>query len=348
MSIIELEIKNTKLQFNMEFNRRINFIKGNSATGKTTFYSLLDRFLNIGNMDVELKSTLPVYLVTLGNIDLLNQSSNAILIIDDLDLINNERFLKLYHKQVTNNFWFLIMSREEVSDDYKTTLTFSTQSLYKLVSSDNKYWLEPLFSFDTSSTNVYDYIIIEDENGGFEFFSKLFNTSTKIQSSHGEGNIIKCTEKAIKQGYSDILVIFDNASFGCRFEEFYKKFAGCSVNISIISQYECFEELLSRTTLLHDNPIIQDSLSNIEVEANQYKSWEKYFEYLVNKATGGKPYFYSHGSSLRDCYLVNCSQSKHCNEHIKLKCDYKLKSCDKIDGLLRDTEYDFLLAKKVK
>lgn len=41
MSFIKLMINTENLHFNIEFDRRIIFIKGNSATGKSTFVNLL-------------------------------------------------------------------------------------------------------------------------------------------------------------------------------------------------------------------------------------------------------------------------------------------------------------------
>lgn len=343
MGIVNLDVNDSLLHFHIELSRRINFIMGNSATGKTSFYNLLERKLNENDEDVNLVSTINIKLLNYSNIGDFSFKS-SLCIVDDLDILSNKDFLAQYESMIDRDLWFLIMSREEVDLELKTTLTFSTSCLYKLVSSNKLYHLESLFDLDESTTasDDYDAIIIEDEKGGFEFFSRLYsNVCSKIISSRGKNNICRETSKMILSGFKNILVVYDNASFGSCFYEFYNLARiNNSVNIEILSGYECFEELLAQTSLLRHLKDIDYGLNNLEVEANKFTSWEKYFEYLVEKVTEFKPYKYKHKSSLRDCYLESCTK---CNSYIKNKCDYAKKENDKMTGLLVDTKYDYLL-----
>lgn len=180
MSIIELEIRSSKFVFKFEFSRRINFIKGNSGVGKSTFYELLDRAVNRLDSDILVKST---YSAVPFSRSLLATSlsgvSDVIYVIDDLDLINDKQFNELLSKRVSNNLWFVIMSREDV--ELKTTLTFSTQSLFKLVNDGGtNYWIEPLFRFNNSDGSCFD-------NDSFgcryeEFYNKSKNCNGIIET----------------------------------------------------------------------------------------------------------------------------------------------------------------------
>lgn len=346
MSVIELDIKDNLLHFHFSLSRRFNFIKGSSAVGKSTFYDLLNRKLTENDDEVTLSCNINVKLLNFSNVSDFNESVRDLLfIVDDLDILDNSDFLKHYESMVERNLWFVIMSREEVDDTLKTTLTFSTNSIFKLDDNDNYYTLSPLYDLNQSYNMEYDCVIIEDEKAGYTFFNKLYRKMCKVISSKGKNNIIKETIKAEQQGYKNILVIYDSASFGSCFEEFYKYASYSDINISIISTYECFEELLANTSLLRYLEDIDFGLSNIEIEASKFSSWERYFEFLVQKATKEKPYKYVHRSDLRSCYIDSCD---NCNEYIRNKCDYIRKDDEKIRGLLAGGKYEFLLSSYIE
>lgn len=342
MSIIELEIKSTKFRYLFKLQRRINFIMGNSGVGKTACYDLIDSHLR-GNSDIMLRSTFPIQLVhSISDIEMILSAklSDRIIFVDDLDLLVNKSFLALYEKQIENNYWFIIMSREDLSSDFKTTLTFSSNCLYRLECNNNSYTLAPLYNVSNIELRIYDCVIVEDSKGGYDFFSKIFKNMCPISTSRGKNNIVRELKSAVNKGYYNILVIYDSASFGSNFQEFYNYASHSDSNIDIISHYECFEELLVNTDLLRHLSDIEYGLDNLEYEANKFSSWERYFEYLIQKATDQKPYKYSHNSKLRNCYTESCNK---CNEYIKEKCDYNRKQEEKIKGLLRGSKYEFLL-----
>ena len=73
--------------------------------------------------------------------------------------------------------------------------------------------------------------------------------------------------------------------------------------------------------------------------ANQFSSWEKYFENLIIKVTEGSFYKQSHRSKLNTCYYEN---SNDCTTNKKEKCDYGLEG-NKFINLLVGTRFEFLL-----
>lgn len=293
--MIDIDIKDDILHFNISLQRRVSFIKGASATGKTSMYSLLDRKLRHKDDEVLLESNIDIVLLDFSNLS--EKHSHVLYIVDDLDILPNHDFEALMDNMVEDDLWFLIMSREEVDYKLKASIIFSSNCEYSLGVVDGIYTLIPLYTYNNTNIVKYDCVLVEDAKGGFEFFSKLYS-NCEVRSTCGKNNVITCMDKAVKDGFEHILVIFDTANFGSCFSEFYNKAIISKVNIEFISSYECFEELLLQTNLLRHLESVDFAFKNLESEANKFKSWEKYFEYLISVATSNKPYGYSHGKSL--------------------------------------------------
>ena len=100
------------------------------------------------------------------------------------------------------------------------------------------------------------------------------------------------------------------------------------------------DELLLRTNLLNRLVDVKKELSVITDYANNYISWEKYFENLIRRVTTDKMYKYTHSGELRTCYYNSCSE---CNPNKRIKCDGFLEGDDKFVSLLNGTKYEFLL-----
>lgn len=335
--MINIDVKDDLLHFNIDLQRRVSFIKGDSATGKTSMYNLLDRKLRHKDDEVLLKSNIDIVLLDFSNLS--EKHSHVLYIVDDLDILPNHDFEALMDNMIEDDLWFLIMSREEVDYKLKASIIFSSNCEYSLGVVNGVYTLIPLYIYDNKTIDKYDCVLVEDAKGGFEFFSKLYS-NCEVRSACGKNNVITCMNTAIEDGFENILVIFDTANFGSCFSEFYNTATKSEANIEFISAYECFEELLLQTNLLRHLEEVDFAFQNLESEANKFKSWEKYFEYLISVATSNKPYGYSHGKKLTHCYIDDCSS---CNRYVKEKCDYINKDYEKLNGLLKDTKYSFLL-----
>lgn len=84
--------------------------------------------------------------------------------------------------------------------------------------------------------------------------------------------------------------------------------------------------------------------NNLSAYANKCcLSWEVFFEKLLACVTKEKPYKYSHGKRLRECYFEECGSFSFCTFELSQKCGLNIKG-DKLDWLLRDTKYSYLLA----
>lgn len=104
--------------------------------------------------------------------------------------------------------------------------------------------------------------------------------------------------------------------------------------------YESFEEFLLQSNMLNKHPRVQQEFRDLSKYANQYFSWETYFERLIVDVTSKEPYKHSHSSkTIQHCYVDSCL---NCNPYIAKKCN-KYVSENKILWLLRDTKYERLL-----
>ena len=339
---IFVKVSDNLISYDLYFNRRINFIIGAGGAGKTTLASLVD-LANTGDYDISLDSSYPIRIYRrLDDIQTdIVVLKDRIILIDDLSFIEKPLFASLVKEYcVSNNLWFIIMTRESVV--YSTLgarLSYSTNSVYKLVGDRNKT-LAKYFNYKIDSSSNYDCFLTEDTNSGFIFFKILLGDKV-FHSTSGKSTIIQDINEKISEGYKNILVILDTAAYGCHMPYFDALFSDDdSFNVSFISDYECFEELLCKSNIVENNEIIVKELSVLENYANNFVSWENYFEDLIKRATSNKLYSHSHSSKIKNCYLDSCD---NCSIYKRQKCDFN-KSGDKLENLLRDTNYEFLLS----
>lgn len=104
--------------------------------------------------------------------------------------------------------------------------------------------------------------------------------------------------------------------------------------------YECFEEMLLNTNIFNQNKLVIIEMNNLFQYANQFISWERFFEDLLARATEGTKYAYKHSSGkLSSCYVNNCDE---CNSYIKNKCDFAIDG-NKVKILFEKTKYEWIL-----
>ena len=139
MSIITVDIKSIRLNFHIELSSRVSFMIGDSATGKTTFYSMLYHALCKEDEVYVLNKNIDIIFYTYND-DIKWDICRDMLIIvtDDFVLEDDEVFKELYNSAEEKNLYFLILSREEV---------FYIQNdvrYYKMVNDSGNYTLKEL------------------------------------------------------------------------------------------------------------------------------------------------------------------------------------------------------------
>ena len=328
-----------KTEINIE--RRLTYLTGLSGVGKSTFVTLLQS----GDvLRFTISSSLPlVYLYDFNNLDLIIISKKSILIVDDYASLQSTNFWQLVNEHlIKNNCWLLIVGREYPYED-RTIPYVSFSSVYKMHAIDGEFSASKLsiMSKRNLSGKTFDKIYVEDSASGFDFVKELNNTKASVESLNGASNLMKRLKELLKNGIRRIRIFafVDMASFGVGAAQIenllsYKVFSGFEV--CIMSDYECFEELLLRTNIFAGK-FIEDVN-----EANEYLSWERYFEAKLNELTKNKLYRAYHGH-MTDCYTKDCCYLDKKSLQ-GTKCEFYNSVKDKkFDFLLKGTKYERLL-----
>lgn len=337
ISMIDFIVKDldSSVQYSIHLERRLTILKGDSGIGKTSMIKLLrqtgkfDAYIS-EDMNYVVNENLDVFEAAVRNMN------NRLFIFDDIDILSMGWLKDIYKNAIIpNNNFMLVIHRETILNMPKRMrqIPFSSNSILTL-----SYTGEGLYEtvpYHYAEGGVFsacpDIIIVEDSKAGFQFYKELFR-GYEVISSYGKSNMVAKIQECNSKGYRNIYAIFDTASYGAYMEQLS---AVCSkksmCNVTYMSDYECFEELLCHTNLV--SPYIDwDSL-----EPNNVLSWERYFEKLLRRITNDKKFLQAHESNLNPCYRVDCNNMDRCRE-----CDTFL-SGDKLEALLRGTKYERLL-----
>lgn len=139
MTPILLELRANNMYFKLNISGRINFIRGSSGSGKTTFvdlvrYSRVDTYTVQCNLSGDISS-----IVVLSDSDYQSMRfyKNALVIFDDPIFFEDEDFVGVVEKYViNNNLVLLLMTRADLVPDFKDV------AIYVLKSELGEYWLE--------------------------------------------------------------------------------------------------------------------------------------------------------------------------------------------------------------
>lgn len=343
MESLSIKFLKTGHSVKIDLERRLTFVTGLSGSGKTSFVRLMN---TQNNENVEHSSTIQVFFfVNANGFEQLVSVKDRIVILDDYGALQHGEFINFVKGYaVSNNLWFLIFGRED------SNIPVSFSSIYVMKSVGREFTATKLsIAAKTYKLSGFDLILVEDSKSGFEFVNRLNNTNAVVESTYGASNIYKKLKNLRESGIDklNIFIFVDMASYGVDFLQLKallskKEYKG--YNVCLMTDYECFEELLLRTNMLNGSV----DLSSLEqTDANNYVSWENFYEDVLNKATEGKLFRAYHGSMTRCyvekcCYLKNEFQGDKCEFHYMHRKEEKDK-LDKFKFLLEGTKYERLL-----
>lgn len=339
MNIIKLDVRADEFHFSLGLTRRLTVVRGDSASGKTTLTELVSEEDGLAVIE----STYPV--VVAANTtwqSTVAGSTDSIIIFDDLRLVGSPEFAKAYKEySVSNNLWFLVMGREDNEEQLHNFyhLSYCMNGIFEMVHEGTYYTLKQYYTFPALDREP-EVVLTEDSAAGFVFFKKLFKGTKVVSAGAGKGSFIPQAEALVKQGYHHIFMVVDSAAFGCHTEELYSRFCRrLEPKVMLMSDYECFEEMLLQTNLLNCIELVKKEMSDLVKYANQCNSWEAYFEEMIDRVTKGKPYHHAHQMRLKNCYLKDCGL---CPAGKRATCDRVLLG-NKFTRLLMGTKYERLL-----
>ena len=298
-------IQNKRIRFAFSIKRNITIIRGDSATGKTTLFSMIEEYGNLGK-DSGVQIQCDKACVALSGKywqETLENIHDSIVFVDE-----DSKFLKTkdFAKRIRNsNNYYVLITRENLP-----ALPYSVEEIYGIHCS-GKYMdtrqVYNLFYKIYSETNpgklLVKSLVTEDSQAGFTFFSQVAMTKgICCESADGKSNILGILQKRLlNKEQKETLVIADGAAFGPEMAHISQLLRG---NNSIkLYLPESFEWLLLYADILN-KPSIRKKLEEAEkyIESEKYFSWERYFTDLLMEETKDSPYPYDK-SNLKDFYL---------------------------------------------
>ena len=127
-----IEVYDRAVYYKLAISRNITILKGNSGTGKTTLYNLIDKFSTLENSGVKLKCDIDV--VTLSGRkwkETLEIINNSIVFIDEGNswIFSNDFAETIQH----SNNYFVLITRHPLPK-----LAYSITEVYELIVNNNK------------------------------------------------------------------------------------------------------------------------------------------------------------------------------------------------------------------
>lgn len=298
-------IQNKRIRFAFSIKRNITIIRGDSATGKTTLFSMIEEYGNLGK-DSGVQIQCDKACVALSGKywqETLENIHDSIVFVDE-----DSKFLKTkdFAKRIRNsNNYYVLITRENLP-----ALPYSVEEVYGIHCS-GRYMdtrqVYNLFYKIYSETNpgklLVKSLITEDSQAGFTFFSHVSEIrGICCESAGGKSNILGILQKRLlDKEQKETLVIADGAAFGPEMAHI-SQLLRENVNIKLYLP-ESFEWLLLYADILN-KPFIRKRLEEAEnyIESEKYFSWERYFTDLLMEETKDSPYPYDK-SNLKDFYL---------------------------------------------
>ena len=298
-------IQNKRIRFAFSIKRNITIIRGDSATGKTTLFSMIEEYGNLGkDSGVQIQCDKACVAIS-GKYwqETLENIHDSIVFVDE-----DSKFLKTkdFAKRIRNsNNYYVLITRENLP-----ALPYSVEEIYGIHCS-GRYMdtrqVYNLFYKIYSETNpgkiLVKSLITEDSQAGFTFFSEVSKTrGICCESAGGRSNILGILqEKLLDKEQKETLVIADGAAFGPEMAHISQLLRG-NVNIKLYLP-ESFEWLLLYADIFNKS-FIRKKLEEAEnyIESEKYFSWERYFTDLLMEETKDSPYPYDK-SNLKDFYL---------------------------------------------
>lgn len=298
-------IQNKRIRFAFSIKRNITIIRGDSATGKTTLFSMIEEYGNLGkDSGVQIQCDKACVAIS-GKYwqETLENIHDSIVFVDE-----DSKFLKTkdFAKRIRNsNNYYVLITRENLP-----ALPYSVEEIYGIHCS-GRYMdtrqIYNLFYKIYSEINpgkvLIKALVTEDSQAGFTFFSQVSKTrGICCESAGGKSNILGILqEKLLDKEQKETLVIADGAAFGPEMAHISQLLRG-NVNIKLYLP-ESFEWLLLYADIFN-KPFIRKRLEEAEnyIESEKYFSWERYFADLLMEETKDSPYPYDK-SNLKDFYL---------------------------------------------
>ncbi len=280
-------VESKKIKYDFIVRRNITILTGDSGSGKTVLIDLIRDYRRFGgDSGVVLSCDCPCR--TIDQEDWERQIAeirgNIIFIDEGNRFLVSKRFAELVQK---SDNYFVIATREKLpSLPYSVNEIYGFRKSGKFHDAKQKYnEIYHLYGEISEDTGVNPaFVITEDSNSGFEFFSELSKKKgIECVAASGKSNIIRLLEEGDKVKGTR-LVIVDGAAFGSEMRDV-SEYMKMLENVVVYAP-ESFEWLLLSTNQIPEVKV-EGILKNPEdyIDSKDYVSWERFFTDLLTEQT---------------------------------------------------------------
>ena len=276
-----VKISRRNVDYELDIERPVTIIKGNSGTGKTTIIQTLLGFLEQGKKSGAKVSITPevqcsVFTNRTHWEQELSSLNNCIIFVDEsVDYVYSEGFQKAF---CASDNYLVVISR---SGEFNC-LPYAINSIFELQTSANgTSFLTRMYRVfeQTKSQLHFDNVITEDSKSGMEI-AKL-NFKCPVITSNGNGNVMHYVA-ALEKNVS-AAVIVDGAAFG----GFIERTLHCAKlqGHTTIFAPESFECILLQTEGYYRYVIEQLTHTWDYCDSATFLTWEQYYTNLLEQKT---------------------------------------------------------------
>ena len=298
-------VESRKIKYDFTIKRNITILTGDSGSGKTVLIELIRDYRRYGS-DSGVFLSCDRDCRTIDNEDWerqISEISDSIIFIDEGNrFLTSKKFANLV--QNSDNY-FVIATREKLP-----MLPYSVNEIYGFRKSGKFYEARQtyneiyhLYGEISEQGIIYpQYVITEDSNSGYEFFSELSKErDISCIPANGKSNIISSLQKVGKKEKTG-LVIVDGAAFGSEMRDVSEYLK--TVGDIVLYAPESFEWLLMSTNMI-PNIRVSQILEHPEnyIDSREYVSWERFFTALLMSQTQNEPLWEYSKKKLPEVYL---------------------------------------------
>lgn len=295
-------VQNKRLRYEFDIKRNITIIRGDSATGKTTLYSMIALAARLGDssgVEVQCEKKCRVLEELDWKLVLQNLHDQIIFLDEDNLFLKTTDFAGMV-KESDN--YFVIITREDLAN-----LPYSVEEIYGIHTAGKYHDMKQVYnkfyhiygSREITEEIKPDGVVVEDSHSGFDFFKQVCGEQhIPCRSAGGKSQLVDSLNEL---EIENVLVVADGASIGPEMNELFQY-------MKIHPDTKCylpesFEWLILKSGLIDGNAV-QDILEHPQdfIESQEFFSWERFFTNLLIQYTQGTYLNYSK-RKLNEVYL---------------------------------------------
>lgn len=327
-----INLYSKRYSFEIELERKITIIRGDSGTGKSTLINAAYKAITDGSFRNKSSAEIMVILPGMKFKTMLREildTTNAIILMDENvpGLMSHEMGDAINE----SSCYFVIVTRDNLA-----SIPYSINSVYGM-ETDNKgiHRLRPIYE-PTKYVEKFqpNYIICEDSKSGFILFKMIDTHDDKVSSAGSKDNIVNKSLELYNKVHSKILIIADGSAIGPQIDSL--RYLQSNYTFTIAAWLpESFEFVLLHSIIFEHDEHIQAVISNpIDYVDSKYMSYEKYFEALLNNL------LHNIGESYKKSGLNRCFVDKCCGKGRICRYVVRDRGIDKLLELIGKTPID--------